>query len=339
MQYNTHDDSFGPAKSARAPAGAAMPIKTQVGDSFTVDYGPNGEMKQSTSSGISHQTSKAAPTNKGILATARTAQNGAVTGHALNPNDTVAIGNMRTSVASAEQNGWLVRNADGSYSEPGQNKAPFPEAASADDSTADQQGGEDRAQKAAQSDQSGPEEFTLGDEGEKLLSEIVSTYDAATTNRAMDEAIMRGEFSDRTLSALAQKSGEDPAAVAEKLGKAYEAFYDSAMDRFAARGVIDEDALSAFVSDNPRFHEIAQRGARELATSNKTALLDSIADAFIEQADRYIPNDVKAALDQAGIPYRDNGKGGLIIKLGKTEMSYSVAVKTGEIRPEGYTPN
>lgn len=243
---------------------------------------------------------------------------------------------MRTSVASAEQNGWLVRNADGSYSEPGQNKTSFPEAASADDSTVDQQGGEDRAQKAAQSD---PEEFTLGDEGEKLLSEIVSTYDAATTNRAMDEAIIRGEFSDRTLSALAQKSGEDPAAVAEKLGKAYEAFHDATMDRFAARGVVDEDALSAFVHDNPRYQEMAQRGARELATSNKTASLDSIADAFVEQADRYMPNDVKAALDQAGIPYRDNGKGGLIIRLGKTEMSYGIAVKTGEINVSGYSPN
>ena len=339
MQYNTHDDSFGTAKSARAPTGAAMPIKTQVGESYAVDYGPNGEMKHSTSSGISHQTNKAAPAHLGILATARTAQNGAVTGRALNPNDTVAIGNMRTSVASAEQNGWLVRNADGSYSEPGQNHTSFPEAASAENSTADQQGGEDRSQKAAQSDQSAAEEFTLGDEGEKLLSEIVSTYDPATTSRAMDEAIMRGEFSDRTLAALAQKSGEDPATVAGKLVNAYEAFHDATMDRFAARGVVDEDALSAFVNDNPRYHEVAQRGARELATSNKTASLDSIADAFVEQADRYMPNDVKAALDQAGIPYRSDGKGGLVIRLGKTEMSYGIAVKTGEIKVSGYAPN
>lgn len=58
MQYNTHDDSFGPAKSTRAPAGAAMPIKTQVGEGYTVDYGPNGEMKQSASSGISPRPAK-----------------------------------------------------------------------------------------------------------------------------------------------------------------------------------------------------------------------------------------------------------------------------------------
>lgn len=102
------------------------------------------------------------------------------------------------------------------------------------------------------------------------------------------------------LATLASQAGLEPEQVTEKFNAAHEAFYTAASDHLAALGVTDEDAFEAFINENPNARRDMGKAARDLVMSNSTKGLDAVADAFLEKADRYIQEDVKAALEEAG---------------------------------------
>ncbi|TVS01073.1 MAG: hypothetical protein EA407_12990 [Rhodobacteraceae bacterium] len=295
-------------------------IKTQVGESHSIDFSVSGEMVHTRTDGLKHDSVKNAPAARSIAETIRT-PSGSIPQGAPSDTDTIKIGKMTTSVGSAIRNGFITRNADGSIS------SPF------DDGQAGQsQEAPDSKPEADQSKPEGtPEVFTLDDEGEALMTEIVNTYDQGQVSRAMDEVIVLGEIDEKTIQRIAASSGQDPEAVAGKLNAAHAAFYDSAMARLEDQGVINSEAFEAFLQDNPRVQEETLKAVRSLVTTNDTKGLDAAAEAFRTVADKYLPTETKAALDEAGIPYRQGNDGGLIIKLDGQEMAFSIAVKQGMI--------
>jgi len=221
---------------------------------------------------------------------------------------------MATRVEVAVSLGYLQRNPDGSYSE-----TPMAAAAAGGGGSGDD--GDDEKEPA-------PAEFTLGDEGEPVMTEIVQSFQPGLTIAAMDEILQRGEVSSSRLAALASQAGLEPHEVAEKFNAAHAAFYDAATSRMETLGVTDEDAFEAFVKDHPQQYQAMVKGARDLVMSNSTKGLDAVADAFLERADHYMAEDVKDALEAAGYGHKPDGRGGLLVVLnGGAQVPFQVAVR------------
>jgi hypothetical protein len=68
-------------------------------------------------------------------------------------------------------------------------------------------------------------------------------------------------------------------------------------------------------------------GARDLVMSNDTKALTGVAEAFLEQADRYAPEDVKTALDEAGYSYEEGPNGRLMVHVEGYPIAWNVAVR------------
>ena len=251
----------------------------------------------------------------GVLASARTEGGGLIHNRPLSGKDRVTLpGGMATRVEVAVSLGYLQRNPDGSYSE-----TPMAAAAAGGGGSGDN--GDDEKEPA-------PAEFTIGDEGEKVMTEIVQSFQSGVTIAAMDEILQRGEVSSSRLAALASQAGLEPHEVAEKFNTAHAAFYDAATSRMETLRVTDEDAFEAFVKDHPQQYQAMVKGARDLVMSNSTKGLDAVADAFLERADHYMAEDVKDALEAAGYGHKPDGRGGLLVVLnGGAQVPFQVAVR------------
>ena len=104
----------------------------------------------------------------------------------------------------------------------------------------------------------------------------------------------------------------------------------SAMD-ILAEGGIDEDAFEAFYSSDPQTAAKMTETARALIMTNDTAGLRDLASSFYEQADKFMPEETRAALTQAGFEYQESADG-LRGIVGGTQVAFNVAVKQGLVR-------
>ncbi|MGX0975208.1 hypothetical protein ACSSVY_000910 [Roseovarius sp. MBR-51] len=297
-----------PADMPRGPkveTSAHMEITYRDGQSTIVD-----------NSSREYQADQGVNASDGILASARTEGGGLIHNRSLTGKDRVTLpGGMATRVEVAVSLGYLQRNPDGSYSE-----TPMAAAKAAGGSGNGDDGNDDKG--------STPAPFTIGDEGEKIMTDIVQSFQPGATIRAMDEIINRGEVSAQHLATMASQAGLEPHQVAEMLNTAHVAFYDAATSHMEALGVTDEDAFEAFVKDHPQHYQALAKGARDLAMSNSTKGLDTVADAFLERADRYMADDVMDALETAGYGHKPDGRGGLLVVLnGGAEVPFQVAVR------------
>lgn len=253
----------------------------------------------------------------GIMSTARTESGGFIMSRSVGAKDLVSIpGFGPTRVEVAAHLGYLTRNPDGSYTET--QKATSVTAAETAKTAA--------AKAEAKADT--PATFTIGDEGEAVMTEIVQSFQPGVTIAAMDEILQRGEISTDRLSQLASQAGLEPGQVAEKFGAAHAAFHEAASAHLEGLGVVDDDAFEAFINENPEARRNLGKAARDLVVSNSTQGLDAVADAFLEKADRYMADDVKAALEEAGYGHQTDGLGGLLVVLNSgAQVPFNVAVR------------
>jgi hypothetical protein len=136
---------------------------------------------------------------------------------------------------------------------------------------------------------------------------------------------MNGEADGRTIERMASQAGVEPSQMADMVNSIHQGFYDVASDIVAEAG-IDENAFEAFIGANPQQGQKMLEAARAMVMTNDTAGLRDLTDAFYEQADRFMPNEVKAALDEAGYGWRDTPEG-LKVLVNGIEVSFNVAVK------------
>ena len=177
--------------------------------------------------------------SEGILASARTDGGGFIVNRSVSAKDTVTLpGGMQTRVEVATSLGYLTRNPDGSYSETSKATSGTAEA---NTNRIGVRGDEPEAKANT------PAAFSIGDEGEAVMTEIIQSFQPGITIAAMDEIIQRGEISTDRLSQLASQAGLEPEQVAEKFGAAQAAFHEPASDHLEGRGVVDEDAFDAFL--------------------------------------------------------------------------------------------
>ena len=249
--------------------------------------------------------------DRGILASARDEGNGFIHGRPLRETDQVALpGGGSTSIAVAISMGFLQRNGDGTFTETAKAAAG---------------GGNGGADD--------PRHFSIGEEGEAAMADIVQSTDPGTAIRAMDEILMRGEVGENTLAHLASQAGIEPDAMAAKIDKAHAGFFDAALSRLASRGVTNTDAFESFVMGNPQMAQKMMDSVRDLVMGRGAGNLDDLADAFNEKADRYMYDDIVTSLNEAGWHHMPDGRGGiLVITEDGAQIPFQVAVREKIIR-------
>ncbi|UWP91404.1 hypothetical protein K3X13_10010 [Aliiroseovarius crassostreae] len=265
--------------------------------------------------GQEYQADQGVNTNDGILASARTEGGGLIHGRNVIASDQVILpGGMPTSAGVAADLGFLVRNPDGTFSE----------------GTSSAEHGSDNSNDATNNEAS---EFHIGDEGEVAMDTIVEKVEPGAAIAALNEVLANGQVSDGTLQRMAASAGMEPHQIAEMVNTAHAGFHEAATDHMANLGVTDEEAFDAFLNENPHAFGKLAEGARALVMGQGTEGLDTVASQFMEQADRYMTEDVIVALDTAGFEHRPDGKGGLIVITNDgMQVPFQVAVRQKIVR-------
>ncbi|TMV08531.1 hypothetical protein FGK63_05230 [Ruegeria sediminis] len=255
-----------------------------------------------------------------VLATATTEGGGIIVGRSVRATDQVMLPEgIPASVAVAAMLGYLQRNPDGSFSDTDKARSG---------ATMDTAREAEAKRAEAEAEAAKEAEFHIGNDGEAAMTAITQSVQPGDAIKAMDEVLQRGEVSENTLARMASQAGIEPEQMREQINAAHQGFYDAAAARLEAAGIADEDAFAAFVQDNPQVYQKLLEGARALVMSNSTTEIDAVKDAFLEQADRYMTDEVKDALEEAGYGWKPKPGGGLLVVLaGGQEVPFNVAVK------------
>lgn len=159
------------------------------------------------------------------------------------------------------------------------------------------------------------------------MTEIRESVTPGDSIRAMDEVLQLGEVNENTLTRMASHAGLSPDEMSEKIEAAHSGFYDAASDYMAERGVVDEDAFAAFIAQNPQHMQGLTDAARSLVMNNDPTGFDGLADAFLEQADVFMTDEAKDALDAAGFEWAEVPGGGLKVIYEGMPVSWKVAAR------------
>ena len=257
----------------------------------------------------------------GLMATVRTQSGSAIMGRSPRGNDVIMIEGMPVDLNVAALLGYVTRNPDGSFSDkaaPVRLKDPT--------AAAKAQGEREEAPKA----QVEADDFGLSHEAQKALGKIAHNVMPGDAIKAMDSILMRGEADTHTIERMASQAKMEPHEMADLVNTAHHGFYDVATDMITEGG-IDEDAFIAFVGSDKGRGDAVVEAARAMVMTNDMAGLTELRDSFYEQADKFMPDETKAALTEAGFDFRD-GADGLKVIVGGMEVSFGVAVKQGIVK-------
>lgn len=222
-----------------------------------------------------------------VIGSARTEGGGVIVDRAPTAKDRVTLpGGMTTSISAAVLSGFLVRNPDGSFAD-----AQPAEALKNPAEVVAQAAPTAPAEGSLEATATADPTFNIGEEGEAAMAAIAQSVQPGDAIKAMDEVLQLGEVSENTVARMASQAGIEPEQMLEQITAAHQGFYDGAMARFEAAG-IDAEALEAFVKDNPQALSKLAQGARNLVMHNNTTQMDEVQEAFFEQADRYMPEEV-----------------------------------------------
>jgi hypothetical protein len=253
------------------------------------------------------------------MASVKSPQGGPIGDRNPNGNDIVSIGGMTTSISSAVYAGLLVRNADGSYSDPAQPIVLKDPAASL------------RPKEATQSPEGQqlvePSEVSFGKDADEAMQEILSEQNPGEIYKTIDSVLFHGDLHQPTIERMASKAGIEPDEMQAKLETVWSGAYEEAMNHMSAHGVGNDDAFEAFLRDNPRFASEMTDAARNYFVHHQTGGLESVAGEYLAKADRYDTDHMKELLTEAGYDFEDAPEGGLRVRLAGTSVPWEVAVK------------
>jgi hypothetical protein len=263
-----------------------------------------------------------------IIGTARTEGGGLIINRQPHARDTVTLSNgMTTSIGAAITIGMLTCNADGSFSDV-QTPETLNNPAQATPNGQDQ-GEPEKASEDA------PAAFTIGDDGEEALNSLFESVLQGDIAKATDEILQLGGVSDNTLARMASSAGIEPEAMAAQIEAAHSGFYETATAHLADHGVVNEEGFQAYLSDNPQQMQKLLETSRGLMSSTDASVTDGLTDvanAFVENGDKYMPQDVKDALDEVGFDYQTGTNGRILVTIEGAQVPWNVAVRQGLIK-------
>jgi hypothetical protein len=289
---------------------------------------PNGNSYIVQQAPVTHQSGVDHGYQGSIIGSAMTEGGSPIVSRSVNSTDRVTLpGGMTTSIAAAVNIGMLTRNPDGSFSD-----------VVAAPSLSNPAQGVPLSQPQGEPETS-PEdaapEFTIGDAGEEAMTALVESVPQGDMIKATDEILRLGGVSENTLARMAGYAGVEPDAMAAQIEAAHQGFYDTASAHLEDHGVVNEEAFQAYLSDNPQQMQKLIETSRGLMSSSDASVTDGLTDiatAFVENGDKYMPQDVKDALDEVGFDYETGANGRILVRIDGYPVPWNVAVRQGLIK-------
>jgi hypothetical protein len=256
--------------------------------------------------------------SKGLMSTARTQAGSMIMGRAPRGTDVIKIHGMPVDLNNAASLGYVTRNPDGSFSD---NTAP----ATLKDPTA---GAQAKAPAPAAAEPKGqPEGVTFGEAGDAAMADLMAGQNPGDLYKTVDSVLHYGDVDKGTIGRMASRAGVEPEAMQAQVAAVWQGAYDAASDFMADAGIENGDAFQAFVTSNPQLRANMMEAARNYFVHHKSEGLQTMADAYIPQMDRYEGARVREMLTEAGYQFADKPGGGLFVMVNGTPVSWEVAVK------------
>ena len=265
-----------------------------------------------------------APTDGSIMGTVKAQHGGQIIGRNPNGNDIVSIGGMTTSINAAVASGFLARNHDGSFSDkeaPATLRDPAAEAGAKTPA---------RAETAGQVEGE-PAGVSFGQAADAAMEDFMAGQNPSDLSKTLDSVLHRGDVDKATIERMASTAGIEPHEMAEKVNTVWQGAHDAASAYMAEAGVEDGEAFAAFMSENPRLQNDLREAARNYFVHHKAEGLQTMAEAYLPQMDRYEGARVREMLTDAGYTFEEDGRGGIRVNVSGSPMSWEVAVKQGII--------
>ncbi len=270
-----------------------------------------------------HHHGRGAEYSGSVIATARTVGGGAIVSRPVHHTDLVSLPGMgQTTVAAATSAGLLTLNADGSYAD-----VTTPETLKNPTDSIPFNNPQENPEDGPQDTTSA---FTIGEAGEEAMTALVESVPQGDMIRVTDEILQLGAVSENTLARIAGHAGIEPEAMAAQIEAVHSGFYETATAHLADHGVVNEDAFQAYLGDNPHQVQKLLETSRGLMTSPSASATDGltdIADAFVENGDIYMPEDVKAALEEVGFDYIIGDNHRILVMIDGMPVPWHVAVR------------
>ncbi|CAN0293889.1 unnamed protein product, partial [Chrysoparadoxa australica] len=89
--------------------------------------------------------------------------------------------------------------------------------------------------------------------------------------------------------------------------------------------------FEAFVNSTSPNQKALSDAIRADATHTDVSGFTNLASAFVEQGDKFMPEAVMEALDEAGWSYSSKPDGTILVDVGGFKVPWTTAVRTGEI--------
>lgn len=251
----------------------------------------------------------------GVLATAQRAHSRTPAApSALTPEDTVEIGGQRMTLKTAQMMGLMHRNATtGLYEET--TSASSPEL-----HQLQQQADEAEAQH---DDHNNPRQELFFEEGERFLSHIPQSVQAASLNDLADT----GQITEGTVKQIAADLGVEPHQAAQYIGGAVEMFSRQANGVLAGYGITDgEDFAEWAMNARPsEWRETIKRHQIERTTIG----YHELAKGYLEHLHNTDPQAILTADFGPGVTTRKAGREVLLNIPGLGEVSFRSALRAG----------
>uniref|UniRef100_UPI003F6FC8B3 hypothetical protein n=1 Tax=Marivita sp. TaxID=2003365 RepID=UPI003F6FC8B3 len=255
----------------------------------------------------------------GLMATARTTSGAPIMNRIPNGNDLVKYGGMEFSLNVAANMGLVQRNPDGTYSDK--------EASAALKDPASQAQAQTKADNAQGKTESAASGVSFGEAGDTVMKELMSAQNPGDLFKSIDSVIHTGNLDKGTIERMASMAGVEPEEMMAQVTTVWQGAYDAATDFMADVGIEDEGAFTAFLNDNPKLQANLMESARNFFVHHKTEGLQTMADAYLPQMDRYEGDRVRAMLTDAGYDHTTDGKGRVRVNIDGASVGWDVAVQ------------
>jgi hypothetical protein len=278
-----------------------------------------GESRVTSNPSTTYQAGQDRPTTGPIMDTVRASHGGELVGRMPNGKDRVTIGGMETRIEAAVAAKILVRNPDGSFSE---KTAPAPLTDPAAEAQAKAPAAETQGQPEGE-----PEGVSFGEAGDAAMADLLKGQTPGDLYKTLDSVLHHGDMDKATIGRMASMAGVEPEAMEAQVTTVWQGAHDAASDFLADAGIEDGDAFAAFITSDPHRRADMIEAARNYFLHHRTEGLQTMADAYLPQMDRYESARVRDMLTEAGYQFNDRPGGGIDVLVHGSPVSWEVAVK------------
>lgn len=322
-EYNAFTDSFGTSTFGNHTAKTSPAFEVGRGGSELTLRTDNRTGQQAgtlTHDGGGEVRSSEFARGDGIERTIRGSTGSPVMNRGYQPSDTIEVAGQRMTLGMAANLGLIQTDGRGGFS-------------------FGSEGGSDRTAAAAGADEGQQDDAPAGDafratdEAEAALTSLTQSLSADVQMAALNAIAENGNISEDMLNRMAQRTGQDPAALAGQIEAARTGFFSSVMDRLGGLGVHDDSLFGDFIDRDPALSGQMKQAVRDLLMTNDVTGFDGLAQKFTQSLDRVDPDAVMDALDASGIKHRRGDGGSILMTLpGAGEVSYKEAVRMGLVK-------